>query len=190
MPPAPVVVLDACVLYPAQLRDLLMRLAVHGLIQAKWSDEIHEEWITAVLRERPDLSREKLQRTRDLMDKHAADSLVTGYERHLASLSLPDPDDRHVLAAAIESQATMIVTWNLKDFPASYVAGHSIEICTPEELLTRLLASDFIRVIEVMREHRASLKNPPKTASEYLETLRQQGLNKAVSAILSSGDEV
>lgn len=79
MTSAPVVVLDACVLYPAPLRDLCMRLAVYGMIQAKWSEKIHEEWMTAVLRERQDLTREKLERTRNLMDKHAHDSLVSGY---------------------------------------------------------------------------------------------------------------
>jgi hypothetical protein len=87
---APVVVLDACVLYPAALRDLLMRLAAHGLIQAKWSEDIHREWMEAVLRERPDLTRDRLQRTRELMDKHAGDCLVTGYEKHIVHLTLPD----------------------------------------------------------------------------------------------------
>src|SRR5438046_339093 len=113
----PIVVLDACVLYPAALRDLLMRMAGHGLIQAKWSEEIHEEWMTAVLRERPDLTRDRLQRTRELMDKHAGDCLVSGYERHMEQLTLPDMNDRHVLAAAVECDADAIVTWNVSDYP-------------------------------------------------------------------------
>ena len=96
---------DASVLYPSELRNLLMHLALTGLFRAKWSALVHEEWIGALLRHRPDLSREKLDRTRMLMDLHAVDALVTGYEDLIEGLSLPDPDDRHVLAAAIRGRA-------------------------------------------------------------------------------------
>lgn len=74
------VVYDACVLYPAQLRDLLMHLAMTDLFRAKWSADIHEEWIAALLRERQDLRRDQLERTRQLMDSHVRDCLVTDYE--------------------------------------------------------------------------------------------------------------
>lgn len=112
---------DASVLYPSELRNLLMHLALTGLFRAKWSAAVHEEWIRALLRRRPDLSREKLERTRMLMDLHAADALVTGYEDLIEGLQLPDPDDRHVLAAAIRGQADVIVTANLRDFPADLI---------------------------------------------------------------------
>ncbi|MCW0220352.1 MAG: PIN domain-containing protein [Prosthecobacter sp.] len=190
MTSAPVVVLDACVLYPAPLRDLFMRLAVYGMIQAKWSEKIHEEWMTAVLRERQDLTREKLQRTRELMDKHAQDSLVSGYEKHMEALTLPDVDDRHVLATAIECEAAAIVTWNLADFPASVVGGHDIEVWTPDELLLRLLEVNQDLVIQIMREHRASLKSPPRSADEYLDTLEQQRLFDAVALIRNRKGEI
>ena len=88
---------DASVLYPSELRNLLMHLALTGLFRARWSADVHEEWIRAVLRRRPDLSREKLERTRVLMDKHASGALVTGYEELIEGLRLPDPDDRHLL---------------------------------------------------------------------------------------------
>lgn len=91
----PTVLLDACVLYPAGLRNLLMWLAVHDLIRPKWSEQIHDEWMCSVLRDRPDLSREQLMRTRKLMDQHAGDCLVTGQDRHIETLDLPDSDDRH-----------------------------------------------------------------------------------------------
>jgi hypothetical protein len=71
---------DASVLYGSALRNFLMHLALTGLFRARWSAGVHEEWMTALLRNRPDLSREKLERTRMLMDKHAEDALVTGYE--------------------------------------------------------------------------------------------------------------
>lgn len=96
------VFLDASVLYPAPLRDLLLELAVADLYRAKWSDAVHEEWIRAVLKNRSDLTRAQLERTRDLMNAHARDPLVTDFERLIGVLDLPDPDDRHVLAAAIK----------------------------------------------------------------------------------------
>ena len=115
--PRPVCVYDANVLYPAQLRDLLMRLTVDGLVRAHWSEQIHEEWIRNVLSNHPDVRRADLRRTRQLMERALPDARVKGYEHRLPDLTLPDPDDRHVLAAAIEVDATYIVTFNLKDFP-------------------------------------------------------------------------
>ena len=86
---------DACVLYPAPLRDLLLQLALTDLFRAKWTDDIHQEWIRNVLNKRPDLTLEQLTRTRDLMNSHVRDCLVTGYESLIPALQLPDPDDRH-----------------------------------------------------------------------------------------------
>ena len=128
----PVVLLDACTLYPAALRDVLMRMALHKLIQARWTHAIHDEWTNAVLRDRPDLSREKLQRTRELMDLHAEDSVVTGYEAKIDELELPDENDRHVLAAAIMAKAEVILTWNTKDFPVAKLKPYDIRTETPD----------------------------------------------------------
>jgi hypothetical protein len=94
------VVYDACVLYPAPLRDLLMNLALTNLFKAHWTDRIHEEWINALMRENR-FTREKLEHVRDLMDRHAGDAKITGYESLIGAVSLPDPNDRHILAAAI-----------------------------------------------------------------------------------------
>jgi len=113
---------DACVPYPAPLRDLLMHLAMTDLPAARWTDRIHDQWIGALMIKRPDLTREQLQRTRDLMNAHVYDSLVTEYEGLIGSLDLPDPNDRHVLAAAIHCGASVIVTYNLDDFPAEHLA--------------------------------------------------------------------
>src|SRR3954468_18597089 len=92
---------DAYVLYPAPLRDFLMRLALSDLFQARWTDEIHDEWTRSVAADRPDISPASLSRSRKLMDEHVPDCLIGGYEPLIPSLTLPDPDDRHVLAAAI-----------------------------------------------------------------------------------------
>jgi hypothetical protein len=88
------------VLYSASLRDLLVQLALTDLFQARWTDEIHDEWVRNVLANRPDISPESLARCR-LMDLHVTDCLVTGYESLIPTLTLPDANDRHVLAAAI-----------------------------------------------------------------------------------------
>jgi hypothetical protein len=91
---------DACVLYPASLRDFLLRLAMTELFRARWTDHIHGEWMRSVLNNRKDLTAGQLERTRQLMDQAVPDCLVTDYEDLIDSLELPDPDDRHVLAAA------------------------------------------------------------------------------------------
>ena len=175
--------LDANVLYPAELRNLLMHLALAGLFRAKWSAAVHEEWIGNLLKKRPDLTRNQLDRTRALMDKHAEDSLVTGYENLIPALHLPDPTDRHVLAAAIRGRADVIVTLNLKDFPAPVLATFGMEAQHPDEFILRLLNRSPVGVIAATRAHRESLKNPPRTESEYLQTLERQGLVQAVAPL-------
>jgi predicted nucleic acid-binding protein len=133
------VILDACVLYPAVVRDAAMRLALTDLFKARWSDDNHDEWITALLREtKKDGSqrykKDILYRTRDLMDKGVRDAKVSGYEYLIPLIALPDPDDRHVVAAAIHAKADAIVTYNLKDFPQDYLAENfDIEIIHPDD---------------------------------------------------------
>lgn len=94
--------LDASVLYPVSLRGLLMRLTLARLYQARWTATIHEEWIRSVLRDNPTIPIARLHDLRDAMDDKAGDAVVvTDYERVIDTLTLLDPDDRHVLAAAI-----------------------------------------------------------------------------------------
>ena len=133
---------DACVLYPAPLRDLLMQLALSDLFSARWTNQIHDEWIRNVLANRPELKRHQLERTCRLMNAHVLDSLVTGYENLIDALTLPDPDDRHVLAAAIRSGADVIVTYNLDDFPKRVLHPLGIEAQHPDLFVTRLLDRD------------------------------------------------
>ncbi|MDZ4801704.1 MAG: PIN domain-containing protein [Bryobacteraceae bacterium] len=177
---------DANVLYPAELRNLLMHLAVTGLFRAKWSANVHEEWISSLLKNRHDLTRDKLERTRMLMDKHAIDALVIGYEDLIPGLQLPDPNDRHVLAAAIRGQANVIVTMNLRDFPSDVLAPFGIEAQHPDEFVLHLLDLAPGAVVAAAENHRQSLKNPSKTVSEYLETLERQGLTQTVSVLRES----
>ena len=174
---------DANVLYPAELRNLLMHLALTGLFRAKWSADVHEEWISSLLKNRPDLTRDKLERTRMLMDKHTVDALVTGYEDLIPGLHLPDPGDRHVLAAAIRGHANVIVTMNLRDFPPDNIGSFGIEVQHPDDFILRLLDLAPGAVVAAAENHRQSLKNFPKTVSEYLEILERQGLTQTVSVL-------
>jgi predicted nucleic acid-binding protein len=175
------VVYDANVLYPAPLRDLLMYLAMTDLFAARWSNDIHEEWIAGVLRNRPDLTRARLERTRRFMDKSVRNALVTGYESLISTLELPDPDDRHVLAVAIHANADVIVTMNLKDFPKATLSKYDLIAQRPDDFVMRLVEMDADAVLRAITLQQQSLKKPAKTMKEFLETLEQQGLKKVTA---------
>jgi predicted nucleic acid-binding protein len=177
------VIYDACVLYPAPLRSLLMYLALTDLFRARWTDAIHEEWMRNVQKDYPDITRDKAERVRDLMNAHVRDCLVTGYEDLIPSLSLPDPDDRHVLAAAIRAGAEVIVTANLADFPTRTLEQYGIEVRHPDEFIHRLIEAAPDAVCRAARQQRQGLKNPPMTVEQYLESLERQGLPQTVAAL-------
>ncbi len=183
MEPPVTAVYDANILYPAPLRDLFIRLAQAGLVRARWTETIHDEWLRNVLRDHPHLSPQRLERTRALMNEAVRDCLVTGYEELIESLALPDPDDRHVLAAAIRSGAETIVTFNLSDFPAQILARFDIEAQHPDDFLVALLDAAPGVVCAAVKQQRDSLRNPPKTAEELLTTLEGQGLPQAVARL-------
>lgn len=168
--------LDANVLYPAPVRDILLQLTVDDLFRAKWTADIHREWIEALLRNEPHRDRAALERTRDLMDRATRDALVTGYESLIASLELPDPDDRHVLAAAIVGRCDVIVTQNLQDFPPDILKLYGIEVQHPDDFLVSHLNLAPGILCSAVRKVRARLKNPPYSVEEYLATLTRQGL--------------
>ena len=176
-------VLDACVLYPAPLRDLFMHLALVDSFRAKWTDAIHDEWTRDVLETRRDLRPEQLQRTRRLMDAHVRDCLVNGYEDLIPDLALPDPANRHVLAAAIRGGANRIVTFNLKDFPAAALSPHGVEACHPDAFVADLLEREAALVCAAVKRQRESLKNPPKTVEEFLPALELCHLTQTVAAL-------
>ena len=110
------------------------------------------------------------------MDQAVPDCLVDGYEPLVEGLSLPDPGDRHVLAAAIRAGAQSIVTINLKDFPASSLAQYGIEAVHPDTFIEQQLDLHEGAVVAVAKRHRSALRNPPKSVDQYLETLAAQGL--------------
>ncbi len=167
------VIFDSCVLYPAQVRDLLIELASRGLFRGRWTNQIHEEWIQNLLENRPDLKKDQLERTRDLMNMRVLDCLISDYESLINSLMLPDSCDNHVLAAAIKGHAQIIVTYNLKDFPKDYVKEFGIEVQHPDTFLRfqiDLNLSLFLSSVKTIRER---LRNPPLTSQQYLQMLSQ-----------------
>lgn len=176
-------VYDACVLYPAPLRDFLMWLALSGRFRARWTLEIHQEWKRNLLKNRPDLKAEQLDRTSDLMDQAIPDACVTGYENLIEGLSLPDANDRHVLAAAIRCSASVIVTFNQKDFPASKLDEFGIEAQHPDEFVDNLFDLDPAAVVAAAQRQRQQLKMPPMDVDPYLELLMRQGLVQSVKAL-------
>lgn len=181
---------DACVFYPAPLRDLLLELVMTDLFKARWSNRIHDEWIGNLLKNRPDLTLQQLERTRALINAHVRDCLVEGFEDLEDIISLPDPDDRHVVAAAIKGRADVIVTFNLRDFPASALEPWEIEAQHPDEFLTNLidLAPDLVAA--AARTCRLRLKKPPKTIDEYLDILARQGLPESTTMLRRMRDKL
>jgi hypothetical protein len=184
----PVAVLDACVLYPAAQRDLFMWLAAGGVVRAHWTDEIHEEWMRNVERDYG-ISRDVLERVRTLMDRAAGDALISGYRRYETRFPKTDAKDRHVAAATLAArkrsgveQAT-IVTWNLKDLDPKELAAVGLVSESPDAFLCRLLAKSPEEVAAAFFRMRDTLRNPPKTTRECVETLAAQGL-KAFSQMI------
>ena len=175
--------LDASVLYPATLRNLLMHLAVAGVFRPRWTDKVQDEWTTALLRDRPDLDAARLAHRRGLMDDYILDARVTGYEQLIDDLVLPDPDDRHVLAGAIHGGAAVIVTANLRDFPSATLAPHGIEAHHPDVFVRALIEDDADAVIAAVAEHRAALVNPPKSPDEYLAMLERHRMTETIAAL-------
>jgi predicted nucleic acid-binding protein len=165
-----------------------MRLAMEDLFLARWTRDIHDEWMRNVLADRPDLKPEQLQRTRDLMDSHVHDALIAGYEDMIAGLQLPDPDDRHVLAAAIRARADAIVTFNLSDFPAEQLAPHGIEALHPDEFVILQFDLNAPAVCRAVRMQRAALKRPVQTVEELLDTLSRQQLPETVARLRAYAD--
>ncbi|WP_067602291.1 PIN domain-containing protein [Nocardiopsis listeri] len=180
-----VVIYDANVLYPSTLRDLLIRVAQAGLVQARWTHKILDETFHNLERNRPDLSPEALRRTRELMICAVRDCLVTGYEPLIDTLDLPDLDDRHVLAAAIRARAQVIVTENLTDFPSSVLSRWDIEAKSPDDFILDQIHLDRKVVWSCAQQIADSWRRPPGTVSDVFTRLQRSGLHQSVAELQS-----
>lgn len=179
-----VVVYDANVLYPGTLRDVLIRVAMAGMVQAKWTDQILDETFDNLKADRPDLDSAKLDETRRRMMSAVRDCLVRDYEPLIPAMDLPDPDDRHVLAAAVKSQAQVIVTWNLTDFPQDRLARWNVEAKSPDDFLLDQIDLDRDTVRAAVTDI-ASAWHGEATAEDVLASLEQDRLYLTVAALRS-----
>ena len=180
-----VAILDACVLYPYHLRDFLIRLSIHGeLYQARWTEDIHEEWTRNLLKNRPELDRKALQRTVELMNR-LPNTLIKKeeYSSSISDIELPDENDRHVLAAAISAGANFIVTFNLKDFPAKSLNEFGVKAISPDDFVAMLAHSSLESIERTLLDQLVSLKNPPMSLSELKEKLASLGLKKSMELL-------
>lgn len=173
---------DANVLYPAALRDLLVRLGATSLVQVKWTEEILDEMVRTIIRAHPYLQ-DKIKRTRVLMKRHLPVAMVSGYEEWIPRLKLPDPDDRHVLASAIHSNSEIIVTNNLKDFPQEVLDSYGIVAKNADDFIHYLLGINPNLVIKTIREQASDLKRYPKTFEEVLCYLGAKHLPRSADSI-------
>ena len=168
--------IDANVFFGARLRSLMMEVAATGLFRARWSPDVHREWMEAVVERRPDITLADLGPTRASMDAAVPDSLVTGYEALIGGLNLPDPDDRHILAAAILCRADVIVTFNQKDFPAEELARYGIHTRSPDWFFQDVDGLDTGTMVASAARDLAHYKNPPLSVDRYIEDLKKAGV--------------
>ncbi len=154
-----------------------------GVVRARWTDEILDEVFANILVERPDLDSTRLHRTRVLMNNAVRDVLVDGHAPLIDALVLPDPDDRHVLAAAIRCGAQCIVTRNLRDFPSESLTAFGVEAIHPDEFVLDLIDLAPEIVLRVLQEQAAALRNPPVTLDVLLVKLERNGLVRSMAEV-------
>jgi hypothetical protein len=168
-----VAVFDACILYPFHLRNILVEAATDRLVAARWTDEIHDEWMRNLASVRG-VQMAKLQRLRQVINEALPAATVTGYEEHIAAVSLPDPDDRHVVAAGITAGATLILTWNLRHFPAKELQKFGLRRETPDDFLSCLYDEVPDLVISSLAKARRNLTKSNVSALDFIGILDRQ----------------
>ena len=149
----------------------------------KWTGEIHDEWIRSLLSKRADLQRKDLERTRAAMDSAFPVAEITNYKKIINNLSLPDQNDRHILAAAIKAKAEIIVTFNLKDFPPDYLSKYGISPLHPDQFILELIIKDKKKVSQALSNQVHHLKKPPQSKETVLQILGNCGLKKTVKKL-------
>lgn len=169
--------LDACVLYPLAMTDALMSLATAGFFAAKWTIRIEDEWIGALERQRPDLAG-RLNVRRDDMRGAVPDWEVpeSAWTTLIRGIDLPDPNDAHVLAAAIAGHADCIVTSNLRDFPSSVLQPYGIEAIDPDTFILNQWDLDPVNAITAFKHMRARRKKPESSPEEFAYAMEVGGL--------------
>lgn len=170
------VVLDACVLVPIALADTLLRIAEHELYRPLWSDRILAEAADAVLEVHPDIPPEQVGKRFAAMDEAFEDARVEGWEHLEATVTLPDPDDRHVVAAALRGRADAIITTNVRHYPTDTLEPLGIEVIHPNSFLLDQLDLAPRIVLDVLREQAANTHHPPLTPIDLIARLARAGV--------------
>ncbi|WP_414636179.1 PIN domain-containing protein [Actinophytocola sp.] len=168
------------------MRDLLIRLAQSGLVQAKWTDEILDEVFRSLRRNRPDLDADRLARTRQLMNCAVRDCLVVDYQAITKILDLPDSDDNHVLAAAIKAHAQVILTSNVKHFPHEALTTWNIEAKEADAFVLDQIYLNRGIVHSAVQQIADSWNRPPGTFEDVLAGLERNGLFESAAALRTS----
>lgn len=181
------VVYDTNVLFPNEMRDLLVEIAAHpaGIVRARWSAHILEE-LRRNLHEKRGIELAKLDRLAELMGRAVRDALVEGYEELIPGLTgLPDPDDRHVLAAAIRCHAQVIVTQNLKDFPAGCLQRYGMEAQSADTYLLHLVELAPGVVYGAIREISERRTRAPKRVRDLVDAFEACGMPRSMGTFAS-----
>lgn len=165
--------LDACALYSAPLRDLLLTLADDDFYTPRWTEQIQDEWSRAFLRNNPAASQDLLCKTQAQMNLVFPHGLVTGHEHLIETMALPDANDRHVLAAAITGRVQIIVTFNLTDFPAAQLSRFHLKAQHPDDFLVAQMESAPDLALIAAESILRKLTRPPYTRAQYLNRLKQ-----------------
>lgn len=172
-----VAVLDANVLFPFRARDVLLTFAQQGLFRARITDEILDEWTRNLIRLKPYLE-DSVRAQERAIRENFEECFVEGYKPLIEGLNLPDPNDRHVLAAAIRCSAQVIVTENHKDFPPAWLAPYDVEALSADDMLANTYGLFRQGGARALREVRRRYSKPPMTSSEFLLDLTKNGLSK------------
>lgn len=169
-------VLDACVLVPIALADTLLRIAERELYRPLWSDRILAEAADAVFEVHPDISAEQVGKRFAAMDKTFEDARVEGWEGLEATVALPDPDDRHVVAAALRGRADAIITTNVRHYPTDTLEPLGIEVIHPDNFLLDQLDLVPRTVLDALREQAANTRHPHLTPIDLVARLARAGV--------------
>ena len=176
-------VLDTNVIYPIEVRDILFWFASYELYTPKWSKHIWDEWYRVMLRKNVSVEETKKRIAR--VEAAFPDAMVQDYAGLIEGLSLPDPDDRHVLAAAIKTNANLIVTNNLKDFPLEYLATFGLSASSPDDFLTDTIDLNPETAVTAFDELVLHRRNPNLDHYQVLDALRKNGIQQAADYLHS-----
>jgi hypothetical protein len=172
----PIAVFDACILYPFHVRNIVVQAAVDRVVDARWTDAIHDEWIRNLAANTPAIPIVRLENARRLMNEAVPTAMVQGHEGYIATVNLPDPDDRHVVAAGIAGGASTIVTWNVRHFPLKELKKFGLRRESPDAFLAGLYDQAPDLMIGSLANARRNLAKTRVSASDFIAILNNQRL--------------